>query len=118
MKMRGGAGGPAGKPAFRRGLELKTSPPGGRLAARSGCQEWRPHVGASTVYAYFRKNTGTNACATGRSADAVARDLVFVQFDSQAGLFGDCQIAVYCAQLLARDAFPQCGFLLHYELGD
>ncbi len=68
MKMRGGAGGPAGKPAFRRGLQLKTSPPGGRLAARSaarsGCQEWRPHAGASTVYAYFRKNTGSKACAT------------------------------------------------------
>ncbi len=64
MKMRGGAGGPAGKPAFRRGLQLKTSPPGGRLAARSGSQEWRPHVGASTVYAYFRKNTGLKACAT------------------------------------------------------
>ena len=33
-------------------------------ARRQACrQDWRPH-GASTTYAYFRKNTGMNARAT------------------------------------------------------
>ena len=41
----------------------------------------------------------------GEPADAIARDLVFVELDSQPGLFRHSQITVHGAQLLPRDAF-------------
>src|SRR5581483_5378493 len=52
------------------------------------------------------------------SGDAVFSYRVLIQLDAQAGLLGDCQIAVLGSQFLARQKFPKVGLFFRHELAN